>query len=211
MKLKDLFEQQRVIEGDLDVTQITKLDDNRGAILKGHFLGSGSRITSLEGSPEEVTGDFICSLSGITSLKGAPKRVGRGFMCLNTNIKSLEGAPYYVGGYFDCSETNITSLEGAPSYVGSYFACHDTKITSFHNIHKQIKHIGGILTIDSAVKSHIMGLMLIKNLKIEISGVKNKQLKQAIAIMNKHLAGRRNIHDCQEELIEAGLSEYAKL
>ena len=39
----------------------------------------------------------------------------------------------------------------------------------------------------------------------------NTEQKQVENIINKHLAGNRNAHDAQEELIEAGLSEYAKL
>jgi len=132
------------------------------------------------------------------------------FKCSYTKIKSLEEGPSYVGGNFYCSYTKITSLEGAPSYVGGIFSCYQTNITSLHNIHKQIKHIGSRLLLPD-IKSHIIGVIFIKGLQgIEFSP-DNTEQKQVAAIVNKHLAGNRNIHLAQEELIEAGLAEFAKL
>jgi len=133
------------------------------------------------------------------------------FSCSSTKISSLEGGPNWVGGDFDCWNTNITSLEQGPSYVGRVFDCRNTKITSLHNIHKEIKHIGYALIMPDIVKSHVLGVMLIKELqKIEFY-YKNTEQKQVENIINKHLAGYRDIHLAQEELIEAGLSEFAKL
>jgi len=133
------------------------------------------------------------------------------FSCSSTRISSLEGGPSYVGRDFYCSQTKIKSLEGGPSYVGGELLCWNTKIASLHNIHKQIKHIGRRLFISNTVKSHILGVMFIKGLdKIQINNG-NIEQKQVENIINKHLAGDRNVHDAQEELIEAGLKEYAKL
>ena len=134
------------------------------------------------------------------------------FRCSYTKITSLEGGPSWVGGYFYCHGTKITSLEGGPSWVGGNFNCLDTQhLTSLHNIHKQIKHIGGQLYLSNTVKSHILGVMFIEGLqKIQIHWSNTKQ-KQVENIINKHLGGDRNIHLAQEELLEAGLKEYAKL
>lgn len=59
---------------------------------------------------------------------------------------------------------------------------------------------------------------------IKIKGLKNVQLEanvakkmyrsklwQAIRIINDHLQGDRNIHKCQEELLEADLEDFAQL
>ena len=133
------------------------------------------------------------------------------FYCSRTQIKSLEQGPSWVGGVFYCSETEIKSFEGAPSYVGGGVNCWNTNIASLHNIHKQIKHIGTQLYLSNTVKSHILGVMLIKGLRGIKFHLGNTEQKQVENIINKHLAGNRNVHDAQEELIEAGLAEYAKL
>ncbi|MGI0077024.1 MAG: hypothetical protein ACREAU_06435, partial [Nitrosopumilaceae archaeon] len=75
MKLKDLFEQQKVIEGDVKVlTKTTKLD-YKNVIIKGNFYCHNTKISSLEGAPSQVGGDFFCSNTKITSLEGAPSQV----------------------------------------------------------------------------------------------------------------------------------------
>jgi len=144
-----------------------------------------------------IQGDIVI-LKNITTLVGY-KHKG----------KPIAGAK--VLGNFNCYLTNISSLEGGPSYVGGDFICANTEIKSLHNIHKQIKHIGGAFSISNTVKSHILGVMFIKGLqKIEFYDGNTEQ-KQVENIINKHLAGNRNIHLAQEELLEAGLKEYAKL
>ena len=149
--------------------------------------------------------------------KGKPIAQGKVlgyFSCSSTKITSLEQGPSWVGGDFYCWNTKITSLEGGPSYVGDDFDCSGTNVTSLHNIHKQIKHIGGTFYISNTVRSYILGVMLIKGLqRIQFynSNIEQVQVAAIIAIINKHLAGDRNVHLAQEELIEAGLSEFAKL
>lgn len=39
----------------------------------------------------------------------------------------------------------------------------------------------------------------------------NKEFTKALNIVEKHLKGHRDVLECQEELIDAGLDEYAKL
>ena len=127
---------------------------------------------------------------------------------VNLYNKKLTSIPVQfgsVGEDFDCSYNNLTSLAGAPSSVGGYFNCYINHLTSFHNIHKIIKSIGEeFLCDDHKIKSHILGLLLIKNLK-QIYGIKDVE-----NIINKYLP-LGDIHLCQEELIQAGFPEYAKL
>jgi len=141
----------------------------------------------------------------------AQAKVLGNFYCYQTNITSLQGGPSWVGGDFSCYQTDIPSLEGGPNYVGGKLYCWGTRIPSLHNIHKQIKHIGGQLYLSNKVKSHILGVVFIKGLlEIRIHGG-NIEQDQVENIINKHLAGDRNVHDAQEELLEARLEEYAKL
>ncbi len=136
--------------------------------------------------PEHVNGSFFCSYNKLTSLKGGPSS---------------------VGGNFNCHGNKLTSLEGAPSSVGGNLSCFNNKLTSLHNIHKQIKHIGGFATFnDNPITSHVLGLLLIDGLqKVFLDNMKVR------VIINKHLKGDRDIFACQEELIEAGYEEYAQL
>lgn len=135
------------------------------------------------------------------------------FSVRDNKLTSLKGCPEYVGGTFICDRNPLKSLEYAPIHVVGGFSVVGTPLKSFHNIHKYIKYIGATLRFGAEIKSHFLGVMFIRGLK-SISGdgigLDSKQ-KQAIDIINKHLADKRNPHDVQEELIEAGLSEYAKL
>lgn len=101
---------------------------------------------------------------------------------------------------------------------------------TLHNIHKKELYLQGprakvdetgTMRIPAYIKSHILGLILIKELKrvVLYGGAKwgehrpegELRSEAAIAILNKHLKGDRDVHACQEELLEAGLGEYAKL
>jgi hypothetical protein len=73
---------------------------------------------------------------------------------------------------------------------------------------------------NSRIKSNVLGLLLIegvKSVKLQSSNVDVKHgvdLDAVEVILNKYLPntrGRQAIIECQKELIEAGLEEYAKL
>lgn len=190
MKLTDLFEKEKTITKNVYISSDTEKLIYRNTIVDGNFDCSSTRIKSLVGSPKHVTGNFNCGITGIKSLKGSPNR---------------------VDGTFNCNHTIVTSLEGGPEYVGGDFSSHNTKIVTLHNIHKHIKHIGGTFFLPNSLEGYVLGVMFIKDLKriVFITGTLDQ--KQLEAIINKHLSSDRNVHDAQQELIEAGLSEYAKL
>ncbi len=151
---------------------------------------------------------FDCSYSGITTLKGSPSIVDKTFDCSNNKLTTLEGGPSKVdGNYMAYSNKLLTSLEGGPSYVGERLELSFCGLTSLHNIHKIINHIGdGADFTKNPIKSHVLGLLLIDGL--EQVWFNNKKVQ---SIINKHLKGDRDVFECQEELIEAGLDEYAQL
>lgn len=128
------------------------------------------------------------------------------------NVTKLHYANVVVSGMFACGDSStVTSLEGAPRHIGGSLHCGNTELTSLHNIHKHIDLIGGELYLPITIASHVLGVMKIKELQRII--IVDNQAKQTPleVIINKHLQGDRNIHDCQEELLEAGLTEFAKL
>jgi len=172
------------------------------------FNCARNRLTSLAGAPSHVGVHFYCSDNELTSLAGAPSHVGGHFDCSNNELASLEGAPSHVSGNFYCSVNELTSLEGAPSRVGGHFYCSDNELTSFKDVHKYIAEIqGDFFGTENPIRSHVLGLLLIKGLQwVQLD---NKQVEE---ILNRHLGkGRAGMLMAQEELIEAGLEEFAQL
>jgi len=113
-------------------------------------------------------------------------------------------------GNFNYAGNKLTTLKGAPASVGGYFYCSDNKLTSFKDIRKQLKKINGTFyTHNNPLKSNVIGLLLAPGCKkVELD---NKKVEE---IMNRYLpntGGFRWLLDCQEELYEARLDEWAEL
>lgn len=197
------------------------------------------KLISLEGAPKEVKGDFNCNANPkLTSLKGAPDIVRRDFYCHNNpkleslegspkevdrdfwfdggdklKFTSLKGGPVKVGRDFKCySNPNLTSLEGAPKEVGRDFDCsYNDKLTSLKGIHKQITiNLGGKFVANyTPIRSNVLGLLLIKG----CTGVHldNEEVQD---ILNKYLPnnrGNKAVIECQSELLDSDLDDFAEL
>jgi hypothetical protein len=112
----------------------------------------------------------------------------------------------YEDAEFKCFSNRLTSLEGSPEYVDGDFEASDNMFTSLHNIHKIVKTINGELDLmRNPIKSSVLGLLKIKNLDRVL--LDNDKVRR---IINKYLP-EGDIVECQSELIEAGLDEFAKL
>ena len=132
------------------------------------------------------------------------------FGCSANQLISLEFCPKEVGGDFSCSGNKLTSLKGAPSSVSGYFNCYDNQLTSLADIHKCLKKMnGGFYAHKNPLKSNVIGLMLVVGCnEVQLDNV------EVMNIMNKHFKspfGHLRLLECQSELLEAGLEEYAKL
>ena len=197
MKLKELFESTGKSVADLGI-------EYKG----GDFDCYNNELTSLEGAPDHVGGDFDCDNNEFISLEGGPSRVDGSFSCHHNQLTSLKGAPSHVGADFSCSNNQLASLQGAPCRVVGNFYCTSNRLTSLKDVHRQITEIRGVFACrQNPIKSHVLGLLLIK-------GITEIQLdhKQVGEILNKHLGkGRVGMLMAQEELIEAGLEEFAQL
>ncbi len=151
-------------------------------------------------------GDFICGYTGLTSLEGAPTIVKGGFYCSRNKLTSLKGAPKEVGGNFYADDNRITSLEGAPAVIGGDFSVSDNKLTSLKDVHKQVKEIRGWFYCEgNPLKSHVLGLMKIKGLKIVV--LDNQEVAE---ILNSLLPGG-SVLDAQSALLDAGFDDWAQL
>jgi hypothetical protein len=176
----------------------------------GYFSCSYNQLTSLDGAPASVGGGFGCSYNQLTSLEGAPSSVGGSFSCHNNELTSLEGSPASVGGYFVCNNNELTSLEGSPASVGGSFACYYNQLTSLEGIHKILKSMNGTFyTQDNPLKSHVLGLLLVKGCKkVELD---NKVVQE---VLNRYLPNNRGakaVIEAQSELLDLDLEEFAQL
>ena len=93
-------------------------------------------------------------------------------------------------------------------YEVGHFDCYGNELTSLKGVHRYIAEIqGNFFASDNPIKSHVLGLLLIKGIaKIQLD---NKQVEE---ILNRHLdKGRAGMLMAQEELIEAGLEVFAQL
>lgn len=166
-----------------------------------------SILTVMRDRSGDLHGNFTCTSKNLTSLEGAPTTVAKSFDCSYNRIKSLKFAPKEIGSDFFCIDNDLTSLEGIPSIINGNLFISGNKLTSLHNIHKQIKRMGAYANFsNNPITSHVLGLLLVNGLySINLDNPK------VDTIMNKHLNGDRDVFACQEELIEAGLDEFAQL
>ena len=214
MKLRTLFESD-------DGTLIGK--EIKGIIVEpdmkiwgGDFSCSECNLTSLKGCPEEIKGDFSCSRNqNLTSLEFGPNIVNGDYRCINCDLTSLKGCPEEINGIFDCSfNKNLTSIEFGPKIVNGDYRCNCCNLTSLHNIHKYTQQISNkFFCGGNTIKSHMLGLLLIKDLK-EVACYKDDIMYEPAQIINKYLKqpmSKQRMFDCQEELIQAGFKEYAQL
>jgi hypothetical protein len=171
-----------------------------GPFARGNFGAGENLLTSLEFGPSEIAGHYAVNTNKLTSLKYSPKSIPLDFMCSNNLITSLADGPQCVG-------------VGASGSVGSY-DCRNNKISSLHDVHKHIKFIDYHLYLSgNPIKESILGVLLIGGLEKVIFETDTRGW-EAFNIVNKYLPntrGRTAVIECQKELIEAGLEEFAKL
>lgn len=218
MKVRDLFEEKDPNNPKLEIylgtnyvfrdgqTTFGKLPNK----VDGSFLCARGKLESLVGMPDYVGGDFDCQANKLTSLEGAPSYVGGSYICALNTINSLKGVPETINGSFDCSFCGLSSFEYFPKVIKGDFKMVCNGFISLKDIHKHIKQIDGELnTYSNQIRSNVLGLLLIKNLKkVMIS------TGEVMSIVNSYLPNDRGMDavlECQAELIEAGFEDFAEL
>lgn len=198
--------------------------------------GYPSPLKSLTGLPKEITGSFdICGLpNNITSMEGGPQIIGYSYEVENSSITNLKGIPKYIKGSFSIASSRIlASLEGGPTRVDGqlYNISNCTKILSLNGITRSIQ---GALDISKSGITSLVGISdLFDNLRtliVDVDQIKDgglgllalrsfKEVKSHYGsndkwqnIVNKYASkGEEGILECQSELIENGLEEFAQL
>ena len=190
------FEEERKDFLDFSWKEIEQLPDNIASQKQATLCVTGcEKLLSLKGSPEEVLTLRAKGTKALKSLVGGPKRV----------MKSA---------YFQ--DSGIESLEGLLEVRNSLYVADCSHLKSLHGVGTTCLKSCSSLYLSPYVVSDILGLMLVKDLStIEVftNTRTNKELEQAIKIIIKHKEYKADpdLIDCQHELIEAGLEEYAEL
>jgi len=170
-------------------------------------------LESLEYSPKEVF-IFSCSSNILTSLVGCPQIVHNNFYATNNKLTSLVGLPEKMKGELSLRGNKINSLKGIPKLLTA-LDLFDNQITNLKDIHKMLPRLveNNFLSVFNFAKnpltSHILGLLLIEG---HFEVILPDHLGNAQDIVNRHLLSkRRDVFECQQELIDAGFKELAKL
>ena len=209
---------QSIITAFSSLTEIDNEQFKRGDISSVNC--SEINLASLKGLPQTEF-DLQCQSNKLTTLEGCPPIVNS-FNCSRNPLTSLRGAPIEVLGVANFAETQITSFEFLPTKMHSDCYLHSNIIASLQGIHKHFKNgfLKGRLIISPNITSHLLGALLIDELReigvMMSSGVGEDEtsLVKAVKIINKHLLNEladRDLVDCQQQLIDAGLKVYAQL
>ena len=194
-------------------------------------------LKSLENCPEKVGENFSVVGNKISTLEHIPAYIGGSLYVANNDLTSLKGCPEIIHGFhFNCSFNPLNSFDYFPKgfsyHKGGalanltipqneyHYLCSGTNITSLRHVHKFIKNTPSFKFVEKQgawipyreepapeekIPTNILGLMFIRDLKEVFLG--NELLNQ---ITEKHLAGDKDVHAFQEELLEIGFIEQAK-
>jgi hypothetical protein len=137
-------------------------------------------------------------------------------------ITTLRGISKHIKTYCDIASNELSNLDFLPSHIGTYLKFSNNKINSLSDIHKRIKYVKKIDCKGNPIESKVLGLLKINGLEqVEmydpgghIFGITypeiNKKLKTVEEIINRYIP-HGDLIECQNELIDAGLQEYARL
>ena len=208
--------------------------EDEGLLYLDHFSGmfdssnlrtdDGKRVTltSLAGLPKVITGSCGVRFDG-KNLIGGLDEIDGDLTIAAPNLTSLEGIPSYVGGDIRILSDNPFAVFikkhrfFKPRTKGGQFNEFGRAwltLNSIKGIHRQLKEMRGLFLIDLGNDISLMPLLLVNGLDMIAVNTKSKRLTKAVTIYNKYLPNNRGmsgIGECQDELVEAGLEEFAEL
>ena len=129
---------------------------------------------------------------------------------------SMVNMPKRIYGSVFINDCKLTNLDGMPELISGSLYMDQNKIKSLHNIHVHLKEVNSFnlltsyqFTCDEA--TNMLGLFFIKGLKkIFIKSTNQTKWLNIEYIINDHLKNG-DVHSCQEQLLENGYTEQAKL
>lgn len=175
-------------------------------------FGIGPTNYSVTNGRLNITGDFQTDEQEYSQLAIPFGEVTGGFEVTMSSLETLANFPTKIGGTLHIMNSQITTLKELNVDVGSSVTISgNDQLTDVRGIHKHIKSAGVFVSLDfKHVKTGGLGLLLIKDITFVETG--NSELDK---ILNKYLEEdtrtQDSLLDCQEELIDAGLGQFAKL
>lgn len=178
-------------------------------------------LNSFVGCPFTVMADFEADNMFVSSLEGMPKLVGGSRLKMKINNSTLED----FEGFSQVTKQCNVSIYGTKLLIKSIKGISDEVASmqisgKFMNVKELVQYCPNLKYIhlmsvpDFSKSPGYLNLFRLKKLEDCFIGPdvddKNLPFKEATEIFNKHLAGDRDMLDCQEELIEKGLKEYAR-
>ncbi len=123
-----------------------------------------------------------------------------------------------VSEFFSVGHNLLKSFDNFPRTIGTTLDVQDNQITSLIGIHKKINECKGIILKGNPISEGGLGLLLIKNINHVVYEDKNMSTTPrgdlALKIIHSYVqteGGRDCLLECQQELIDAGLDEFAIL
>lgn len=225
MKIKELFEEDYTQIENLPLSAKIKLIRGKGGKVPLHKVVDNELVFAkqliitpsyLDNKGEVIvpiakTGQLLINASRFSSFKNCPKQVG------DYGYTMGRGGTDWTGSVVIASNNEVlTSLEGFPTEGVKGVRLGLARNIDYHNVNLHIPEVypDSMFEISSEYEGPILAFLRIKGLKRlwQWKGyAKQKPLAKAVVILNNYLASDRDILGCQEELIDAGLKEYAKL
>jgi len=179
------------------------------------FKVHSNELTSLVNCPKKCK-EFDADKNNLTNLEGGPEETSGQYTAWKNKLTSLKGCPKFVGEDFDVSDNQLTEIDFAPEIILGDFNIAKNKITSLKDIHKKCHQCNGHIVIGGTpISKAILGVILIdhlESLSVIVQVAHSMPLLKAAAIVNKYLGkGKAGVLDAQNELIEAGLDDFAEL
>ena len=209
------------------VRQYDKTDDKISGFKEGApFSITNLNIETLDGAPKEATLIKIDSCKSLKTLEHCPKlvtpanwnvsREGNVKLKNLPNLTSLEGIPKQVGKLELYSCPKLTSLKGV-DIADEVIIDTCRGISTLEGIGRDYLKVAQSIRINpKAIKSHVLGLMLIEGLKhlfSELYTNKNPTwfLLAYAVIENKDIHPKERAIELQSMLIDHDLDGYAQL
>jgi bifunctional DNA-binding transcriptional regulator/antitoxin component of YhaV-PrlF toxin-antitoxin module len=137
-----------------------------------------------------------------------------------TDVRELN-LPNRVKSSLNLADNKITGFEGFPKHIGGDLNLKGNPITSLSGMHRHITEIKGRLTIPQTVREGLLSALKINGITDLVVHTRMKdilhskkegpaRLARAVDIVKKHLKDKDTLA-AQEELIDAGLEEFATL
>lgn len=136
-------------------------------------------------------------------------------------LKTLEKFPNTIEGDLRIMRCkNLESLEGGPMIVvGNVWIGICNELKTLSGVSKRfLKEIHGTFSFPDSIESSILGVLNIRGLTnfSEINSPNTDTIQgemnfNAMRILQQHFRHGKDVLDCQEEMIQSGLKEYAKL